>query len=156
MPLSNASTELLLRQKARSGANWFFWIAGLSIINSIAIHSGSTWSFTVGLGLTQLVDGAITQEAPNARIIAILFDAFAAGVFILVGYAARKYRMVILVGLAFYGFDSLIYLLIQSWFGVAIHVLIIFFIVQGYLAAGKVAKIDAEAALQSNAPIGPA
>ena len=39
-----------------SGANWFFWIAGLSLVNSLIILFSGEWSFIVGLGATQ-IDG---------------------------------------------------------------------------------------------------
>ncbi|MCP4560303.1 MAG: hypothetical protein GY837_07230, partial [Bosea sp.] len=36
----------------RSGANWFYWIAGLSIANSLVILFQGEWGFVVGLGIT--------------------------------------------------------------------------------------------------------
>ncbi len=33
-----------------SGASWFWWIAGLSLVNSIMTHSGSDTGFIIGLG----------------------------------------------------------------------------------------------------------
>ena len=36
----------------KSGASWFYWIAGLSLINSIAAVSGGSWRFILGLGIT--------------------------------------------------------------------------------------------------------
>jgi len=41
----------------QSGARWFYWIAGLSMINSIAAMSNSSWSFLAGLGITQFIPG---------------------------------------------------------------------------------------------------
>ena len=35
--------------RLKSGASWFYWIAGLSLINSISAAAGSTWRFIVGL-----------------------------------------------------------------------------------------------------------
>jgi fatty acid desaturase len=40
----------------RSGANWFIWIAGLSLVNSALFAIGSNWAFFLGLGATQFVD----------------------------------------------------------------------------------------------------
>ena len=33
------------------GARWFWWIAALSLVNTVLIHSGSQTSFVIGLGL---------------------------------------------------------------------------------------------------------
>ena len=41
----------------KGGANWFFWIAGLSVINSLIITFGGEMSFVIGLGITQFIDG---------------------------------------------------------------------------------------------------
>src|SRR5881394_752088 len=32
----------------KSGASWFYWIAALSLINSISAASGSSWRFIIG------------------------------------------------------------------------------------------------------------
>src|SRR5216117_2936789 len=37
----------------KSGASWFYWIAGLSLINSIVAFTGGQWAFLFGLGITQ-------------------------------------------------------------------------------------------------------
>ena len=48
-----------LAAQTTNGASWFYWIAGLSAINSVVYLSGSDWSFLAGLGLTQLADGFV-------------------------------------------------------------------------------------------------
>src|SRR5438105_1901125 len=51
----------LLRQ-LRSGANWFYWIAGLSLLNAVVSLAGATFSLALGLGITLLLD-AIGADA---------------------------------------------------------------------------------------------
>ena len=46
------ATEALLK----SGASWFYWIAGLSLINSFIALSGSDYGFILGLGITRIID----------------------------------------------------------------------------------------------------
>ena len=53
--------KLKIESKFKSGASWFFWIAGLSIINSIILLAGGQWNFIVGLGVTQIIDVIGTQ-----------------------------------------------------------------------------------------------
>lgn len=36
-------------QQAKSGANWFFWIAGMSIFNSLIQLLGGSLNFVIGL-----------------------------------------------------------------------------------------------------------
>src|SRR5512138_3090367 len=47
---------MALDARIKSGAAWFYWIAGLSLINSVAALSGSKWGFILGLGITQVFD----------------------------------------------------------------------------------------------------
>src|SRR5437868_5304346 len=51
-----AGAEALLGRRARSGANWFYWIAGLTALNSVLALSGSQTTFLSGLFVTQLID----------------------------------------------------------------------------------------------------
>src|SRR5579862_2442373 len=47
---------LELQRSAHKGANWFYWIAGLSIVNSLIMHGGGGIYFVVGLSVTLVVD----------------------------------------------------------------------------------------------------
>ena len=49
----------------QSGANWFYWVAGLSIVNSIMQHLGGGVFFIMGLGVTSFVD-AVAAHVPLA------------------------------------------------------------------------------------------
>lgn len=40
----------------KNGANWFYWIAALSLINTVILMSGGSVSFLFGLGTTQIID----------------------------------------------------------------------------------------------------
>src|ERR1043165_4184428 len=41
-----------LDKKIKTGASWFFWIAALSLLNSIFILSGADFGFVLGLSVT--------------------------------------------------------------------------------------------------------
>jgi hypothetical protein len=86
-----------LLAKMNSGANWFFWIAGMSVVNSLVLLFEGEWSFIVGLGLTQLFDGVALAVVENsdgsmaaAKIVALCLDVAVAFVFVLFGVFARK------------------------------------------------------------------
>jgi len=38
----------------RSGAGWFYWIAGLSAVNTISAYTGAGFRFVIGLSITEL------------------------------------------------------------------------------------------------------
>ena len=131
--------KLKIESKFKSGASWFFWIAGLSIINSIILLAGGQWNFIVGLGVTQIIDVigmALAKEVGNIGLtIAFVFDLLAAGVFIVFGVFARKgYSWAFIIGMISYALDGLIFLLVQDWLGVGFHAFALFFIYGGFKA----------------------
>src|SRR5207253_1864194 len=42
-----------LERQRRNGAQWFYWIAGLSLINAAIALAGQEWRFILGLGVTR-------------------------------------------------------------------------------------------------------
>ena len=48
-----------LHRQHISGAQWFFWVAALSVVNTLIGLSDSDWSFIIGLGITQMIDGVV-------------------------------------------------------------------------------------------------
>jgi hypothetical protein len=116
----------------KSGASWFYWVAGLSLINSIVAFTGSDWRFIIGLGITQIFD-ALGQEMESAgKIVALVLDLIAAGVFILLGVFANKGHMwAFVTGMVLFALDGLIFLLVQDWIGVAFHVFVLYCLFRG-------------------------
>ena len=55
----------IYRRNMQSGARWFYWIAGLSLINAIAAAANSNWSFLAGLGITQFISGFMRKVCPQ-------------------------------------------------------------------------------------------
>jgi hypothetical protein len=126
----------------KSGTNWFWWIAGLSVVNSLILLSGSNWNFVVGLGVTQIVDGvaqALASELPDVgtivKIGGLLIDVAIAGLFVLLGFLARKrFAWAFIIGIVLYSLDGLIFLLVQSWLNVGFHAFALFGIYSGFKA----------------------
>lgn len=131
--------NLKIESQFKSGANWFFWVAGLSIINSIILHAGGQWLFIFGLGITQFIDGIgleIAKEAGDTGIaIAFVFDLLTAGIFIFFGAFARKgCNWAFIIGMILYALDGLIFLLVQDYVGIGFHIFALFFIYNGLKA----------------------
>ena len=112
----------------QSAARWFWWIAGLSLVNTIFAHSGSNTSFVVGLGITAVADAIFI----NLKVIAFTIDAVVVGFFFFIGLMAmREKAWAFYIGLGVYALDALIYVRLQDWMPVAFHGLAIVFIVKG-------------------------
>ncbi|HKE95472.1 MAG TPA: hypothetical protein VKB34_14255 [Povalibacter sp.] len=112
----------------RSAARWFWWIAGLSVVNTVMFQSGSDTSFVMGLGITAVSDAVFAAN----RSVGFVIDAIVLGFFVLVGLKAQHGSLwAFYLGTAVYALDALIYVLAQDWMPVAFHGLAIFFILKG-------------------------
>lgn len=152
------ATTAGLAHRARAGANWFYWIAGLSLVNSLAHAFGTSWGFIAGLGITQIID-ALADEGGNAlRVIGIGLDLLVAGVFITLGYLARSLPAPFIIGLVLYGLDALFFLAVGAWIGLAFHVFVFFSILAGYKAFRTLheAPPHAAEAVAQSVPLAPA
>jgi hypothetical protein len=133
-----ASLDLL----GRRGANWFYWVAALSLVNTAMAMSDADRRFVIGLGITQIVDGVareIGKQRPEAASvahgIAIGFDCFVALVVCLFGWLSKKrFVWIFALGMVLYLLDGLIFLLVQEWVGVALHAYILFSMWKGISA----------------------
>jgi hypothetical protein len=142
-----------LTRQFTSGANWFYWIAGLSVINTVIMLSGGSMSFVAGLGLTQLVDSVVLMLVQDAtaevalilRVINLVIDLGAVALFVFFGFFARKgHRWAFVVGMVFYFFDALIFLLGPDYFGLAFHALALWFLWGGLKAIGALKMLEQE------------
>lgn len=137
----------------KNGANWFYWIAALSIINAIIILSGSNWSFLAGLYILQIVDLIaleIVKNTPEISIIVmfttIIFNVFVVGGFVVFGYFAnKKHQWSFIVGMVLYALDMLIPLVFTDILSVIIHAIALFGMYSGLRAKFKLNEIDKKA-----------
>jgi len=131
-----------------SGARWFLWIAGLSLVNALLMTFGSDHTFGLGLGSTLLVDAVakdVATKTPQllagARLTELLFDGVIIGLFALFGFKAlRGKKWAFLVGGVLLALDTLLVLAFQMWFGVLIHAWAVFSI---FTAMGANSKVQA-------------
>lgn len=130
-----SAAMLELEKKSRSGASWFYWIAGLSAVNAIAFLMGGDWSFFFGLGSLQIISALAGQMDSIGTMIAIGLNVIGVALFVLLGvFAYKKHSWAFLVGLILYGLDSLCYLLFMDYLGLFLHLLALWFIFCGFRA----------------------
>ena len=117
----------------QKAASWFFWIAGLSLINSLIHYFNGDVYFIVGLAFTQFIDSLVSGLVDNASWIAIIPNIMIVGFFIFIGYRARNYdKWAFVVGVILYFFDGLLYLYFSSWMAVGFHVFALVMIGRGF------------------------
>ena len=124
-----------LEQQLKSGAGWFYWIAALSLVNSIMALTGSKWGFALGLGVTQIIDAAASSFAGAGQAIAFTLDLLAAGLLVLFGvFGNKRHVWAFVVGMVLVGLDTVLTGLLLMWMSLAFHVFALFCIFKGYQA----------------------
>lgn len=122
----------------RSGARWFYWIAGLSLVNSVLFLTGTDWSFVVGLGLADVANafGQVAITGTTGIVVALTFDVLLAGGFAGLGLMAQKgAAWAFIVGMVIYGLDAALLVWVTDWLSVAFHGLALFYIYRGFQAS---------------------
>lgn len=141
----------LLHQMQNSAKN-FYWIAGLSFINSIITAFGGDFYLVLGMASTLFVDYfavGMAEEAPEMRLIftgiALVISFFLSGIMALFGYLAIKgKRWAFVLGMIFYGVDTLIMLAFQEWKGVLIHLFFLYALFTGVRALNQLRKLESQ------------
>lgn len=125
-------------EQFKSGASWFYWIAALSLINSLAMKFGSSWNFIIGLGSTQVIDSiALSAQVISPDIVfqalILMLDLGFAALFVIFGLAAQKRSLDgFEAGMFFYAIDSLMFLLVFDILGILFHGIALFFLYRGW------------------------
>jgi hypothetical protein len=149
--VNQVEERLKLENRFKNGADWFFWIAGLSLVNSIILLVGGSWSFLVGLGLMQVIDGIAlgivdqggSEGAIIIKSIAFVADILIAGIFVAFGVLARKkYKWSFIAGMTLYALDGLIFLMVQDFLSIGFHLFALFGLYGGFQAHKKLSEME--------------
>jgi hypothetical protein len=124
-----------VQQRINTGANWFYWIAGVTLVNSVTTYSGSPFRFVMGLGATQLLDGFTSGS--HLSSVAVGIDALVILTCAIVGRYARTGRPVYIVGMIVYGLDTLIFVVLRDIAGLAFHGFVLWNLLRGVRAFGE-------------------
>jgi hypothetical protein len=146
----HAAREQLLRQ-GQSGADWFYWIAGLSLVNTAIVHFGGNVHFVVGLGITEAADAiahALADRASDSQKLlitagAVGFSVLCSLIACLVGWLSRR-RMLVIYGLGMFVYllDGLLYVAAQDWLSVAFHGFALFCMWGGFTAFRQLSALE--------------
>lgn len=165
-PFSGASLQadqtareiVKLNQQAKNSSRSFYWIAGLSFINSLITAFGGEFYLVMGLASTLFVDYfavGMGQEVPEMavvfKVIALVISLIASGIFALFGFLAEKgKRWTYVLGMIFYGVDALIMLALQEWKGLLVHVYFMWVLFAGLRALNQLQKLTPQTARPSS------
>jgi hypothetical protein len=138
-------------RQLRGGATWFYWIAGLSVLNSLLFWFGTNLNFLLGLAFSQFIDVVLHEVSIDLGMennliitgIALFLDLLIAGVFAIFGvFARKKYNWGFIVGMSLYTIDALLFLSLGSILSVAFHVLALIGLYSGIRALKQLKDLD--------------
>jgi len=143
--------KLRVENQVKGGANWFFWIAGLSLVNSVIMLVGGGLNFVIGLGCTQLIDAFASIAAEDlgsdvgtvVKIVAFVLDIFTAGIVAGFGVFARKrHKWAFVVGMVLYALDGLIFVWVQDFLSIGFHLFALYGLYRGVKALSQMAMLE--------------
>ncbi len=136
-----------LERQFSSGAKWFYWIAGLSVVNTVIIFNEGDFTFVIGLGITQVIAGVgevlAEDVGPLARQIALALVVLCTGVFVVFGrYALKRRHWAFITGMVLYALDALIFLGVQDWWSFGFHIFALFCLYGGLRAERQLRDLE--------------
>jgi hypothetical protein len=139
----------IAKARIKASANWFDWIAALSVVNSIIVLSNSNWHFLLGLGITNVVNYYARHIGGNqAQVIGLAVTLLVAGFFWFMGRLAKqRQRWALVLGMVLYALDGALLFVVQDWLSGAFHVYVLFMLSRtfGAIKEYEAAQQDAEA-----------
>ncbi len=138
---ADSSQSDAIRAQIDSSANWFYWVAGLSLVNIVVALIGSRWGFAIGLGIPQLFAELASESSAQQGVIdntALVLWAisFAIPIFFLAcGWFARAPSLAAFItGFVLFALDTLIFVLALDWIGIGFHLLVLYYLWKGIAA----------------------
>jgi len=130
------SARHVTRTSVLHAADWFFWLAILSVINSLLVYNYQIPNTPLALGLTQWIDGTSTAFNPTMTTSALITNLIIAAVMALFGYMARRGSdLAFVIGIFLYVIDAMLSIGVRDFFGFGVHLIALFFLVKGLLAS---------------------
>ena len=147
--VQTSGEEVDLEERRNKGASWFYWIVGLTLINSIISLTGTDWSFSLGATITVVADYFARESgSSSARIIALLFDVIVIAFYAACGvFSHRGASWAFILGLVFFALDSILMLITLQPIGILIHGWALFSIFSGLLANNNLRRLQREKAV---------
>jgi hypothetical protein len=147
LPLECELRELFMVGK--NGAAWFYWIAVLSLINTVIALSQGGIMFALGLDLMMITDtiaaNIALQPGGNLAVlgVALVFDAVVLGLLVLCGrLAQRRVLSVFAFGMGLYFLDGLLSLMLGSIVSIMIHAYALWSMWRGFWAFRQLNRLE--------------
>jgi hypothetical protein len=142
-----------LKAAMKSTGSTFYWIAGLSLLNTVLVLTKANIMMLGGLGLTLVVDVLFSQAGAQIQPIGFGINITIALMFVALGmWAGKGNKVAFYIGMSLYALDACLYLFIQDWVNIAFHGYFLYLLYGGLKGVGilkqSIAEVDAKIAAQ--------
>lgn len=143
--------EETLAATSRRGANWCFWIAGLTIVSPTISFRGGEISFGLGLTFTKIAEVLVQGVPGPVRYAPVLVNFILAAIFVTCGMLGSNGRTwAIGAGTVLYALDGLVVVgmvatarIPGGYFGLIVYLLALYNLYQGLIASYKLTALRA-------------
>jgi hypothetical protein len=142
-PQAAAQELQTLAGSSARGGRWFYWVAGLSLVNTAMMLGKTGTYFVIGLALP-IIASSLAQDAQGAgKAAALGVAAIAAGIFAALGYfATRQALWAFIVGIVLYAIDGAVFLALHDLMSAAFHALVLLGLIAGARACWRFGKLS--------------
>ena len=142
---SEDQINMKLEQKKKNAIDWFYWIAGISLLNTLLLMTKSSIYLLFGLGISNLIvaTGMAFSQTSNSwvpQLISFILASLFSGFFILVGRKGMESRRWVIVGLIIYALDLIPLILLDDVLSVGFHLFALLAIITQYYSAISLIK----------------
>ena len=122
-----------------SGPACFYWIAALTLLNSIVTLFGFSLHFVIGMGITSAIDARAKELGVLGAALDLIINGTIAGIFFLLGnLSSKRIKWAFIAGMVLYGLDGLLLLAAQDVLSATFHAYSLFMIWIGMKACERV------------------
>jgi uncharacterized membrane protein len=140
-PDNSPEEQSNIHRSIKRSANWFFGLAILSAANTLfLLYLGTT--FAIGFGVTSVTVVFAQRQGTTATVLVSLVTLVSVVLYIVLGiFGRRRYKWAFTTGLFVYAIDGLFLILVQDWYSIALHCLLLYLIFQGMSATSLYNKL---------------
>ena len=130
------SARHVTRTSILHGANWFFWLAILSVINTLLVYRYQIPNTPIALAITQWLDGTSAGLNPTMSTQSMVINLLIAVGLAMFGVLARRGSdLAFVLGIFLYVVDAMLAIGLRDVFGFGVHLIGLFFLFKGLLAS---------------------
>ncbi len=154
-PQTPLDPRFVMERSIRGGGSWFYWIAAMTLINTISAQLKISGHFVIGAFATQLFDYlAVGGKHAVIKIIMIGLSLFITGIYAAMGvFSLKKQTWAFITGLVLYALDTLLMFAVVKLSGGSLRSILFSIVFHAWALYGIVIGLKANIAFNKLQPV---